>query len=129
MARARRSSASRPAGYRQWELVAIAHESGLDELRAILGNAIALKAYREKVLPFPDGAILAKMAWKYVPFEPDMIRRRCGPRAASTLNSVEGTYFQAILASIAPSGKGQHLLAISLQGYGVSENCPELIQS
>jgi hypothetical protein len=56
-----------PSGYRQWELVAIAHESGLDELRAILGNAIALKAYREKVLPFPDGAILAKMAWKYVP--------------------------------------------------------------
>ena len=57
----------RPAWIRQWELVAIAHESGLDELRAILGNAIALKAYREKVLPFPDGAILAKMAWKYVP--------------------------------------------------------------
>jgi len=56
-----------PPGYRQWELVAVAHESGLDELRGILGNAISLKAYREKVLPFPDGAILAKMAWKYVP--------------------------------------------------------------
>jgi hypothetical protein len=56
-----------PSGYRQWELVGVAHESGLDELRAVLGNAIAMQAYREGTLPFPDGAILAKLAWKHVP--------------------------------------------------------------
>jgi len=39
----------------------------LDELRVILGNAIAIKAFREGTLPFPDGAIIAKLGWKRVP--------------------------------------------------------------
>ena len=57
-----------PAGYRQWELIAPAREAGqLNELRAILGNDVTMKAYREGVLPFPDGAVLAKLAWKHVP--------------------------------------------------------------
>jgi hypothetical protein len=56
-----------PAGYRQWELIAVAHEAGLDELRGVLGNATAMKAYQDEALPFPDGTILAKLAWKDVP--------------------------------------------------------------
>jgi hypothetical protein len=57
-----------PAGYRQWELIAPSQETGkLDELRVVLGNAAAMKAYREGTLPFPDGTILAKLAWKHVP--------------------------------------------------------------
>jgi hypothetical protein len=56
-----------PAGYRQWELIAPSHEAILDELRGILGNDVAMKAYRERALPFPDGTILAKVAWKHVP--------------------------------------------------------------
>jgi hypothetical protein len=56
-----------PAGYRQWELIAVSHESGLDELRGILGNAIATKAYQDGTLPFPEGTTLAKLAWKHVP--------------------------------------------------------------
>jgi hypothetical protein len=28
-----------------------------------------VKAYREGTLPFPDGAIIARLAWKYVPSE------------------------------------------------------------
>lgn len=56
-----------PAGYRQWELIAPSHEVGLDEFRGILGNILAMKAYRDGTLPFPDGAMLAKLAWKYVP--------------------------------------------------------------
>ena len=56
-----------PAGYRQWELVAVSHEEGFGELRAILGNVTSMKAYRDRTLPFPDGAILAKLAWKRVP--------------------------------------------------------------
>jgi hypothetical protein len=57
-----------PAGYRQWELIAPSHEAGgFNELRGILGNAISTKAYREGALPFPDGAMLAKLAWKREP--------------------------------------------------------------
>ena len=57
-----------PAGYRDWKLVSVAHEAGdLNDLRAVLGNDIAIKAYREGKLPFPDGAIIARLAWSYVP--------------------------------------------------------------
>jgi len=41
-----------PAGYRQWELIAPSHEAILDELRGILGNPVAMTAYREGSLPF-----------------------------------------------------------------------------
>src|ERR1700744_3349505 len=56
-----------PQGYRDWEMVAVSHEAGLDELRGVLGNDVAMKAYREGTLPFPDGTVLAKLAWKHVP--------------------------------------------------------------
>jgi hypothetical protein len=57
-----------PDGYRQWEFVAVSRETGpLNELRVILGNTVALAAYRAGAVPFPDGAILAKLAWKHVP--------------------------------------------------------------
>src|SRR6266849_5921983 len=48
-----------PSGYRDWKLISVAHEEGnLNDLRAILGNGIAIKAYREGKLPFPDGTII-----------------------------------------------------------------------
>jgi hypothetical protein len=57
-----------PAGYRQWELVSVAHEAGdYDDLRATLGNTLAMTAFRNGKLPFPDGTIIARLAWKYVP--------------------------------------------------------------
>jgi hypothetical protein len=59
-----------PAGYRDWKLISVAHEEGsLNDLRAVLGNDIAVKAYREGKLPLPDGAIVARLAWKYVSSE------------------------------------------------------------
>jgi hypothetical protein len=59
-----------PAGYRDWRLVSVAHEEGnLNDLRAILGNDVAIKAYRDGKLPFPDGAVIARIAWAYVPSE------------------------------------------------------------
>jgi hypothetical protein len=59
-----------PPGYRDWRLISVAHEAGnLNDLRAVLGNDIAIKAYREGKLPFPDGAIIARLAWSYVPSE------------------------------------------------------------
>src|SRR5262244_655553 len=59
-----------PAGYRDWKLVSVAHEAGdLNDIRAILGNDVAIKSYREGTLPFPEGAIIARIAWNYVPSE------------------------------------------------------------
>jgi len=33
----------------------------------VLGNDVAVKAYQQGTLPFPDGTILVKLAWKHVP--------------------------------------------------------------
>ena len=57
-----------PAGYRDWKLVSVAHEEGnLNSIGAVLGNDIAVKAYREKKLPFPDGTIIAALHYGHVP--------------------------------------------------------------
>jgi hypothetical protein len=59
-----------PRGYRDWKLISVAHEEGnLNDIRAIVGNDLAIKAYRDKKLPFPDGTIIARLAWTYVPSE------------------------------------------------------------
>ena len=59
-----------PRGYRDWKFVSVAREeAGLDDIRAILGNDIAIKAYREGKLPFPEGSIIARLAWSYVSSE------------------------------------------------------------
>lgn len=59
-----------PPGYRDWKLVSVAHEEGdLMDIRAILGNDIAIKSYREGKLPFPEGSIIGRIAWRHVPSE------------------------------------------------------------
>ena len=57
-----------PSGYRDWRLISVAREEGsLDDIRAILGNDVAIKAYRKGTRPFPDGSMIARIAWSYVP--------------------------------------------------------------
>jgi hypothetical protein len=59
-----------PPGYRDWRLISVAHEEGkLNDLRAILGNDVAIAAAREAKLPYPDGTIIARLAWSYDPLE------------------------------------------------------------
>jgi hypothetical protein len=59
-----------PPGYRDWKLISVAHEEGnLNDIRAQLGNDIAMKAYREGKLPFPDRTIIVALHWNYVPSE------------------------------------------------------------
>jgi Cytochrome P460 len=64
-----------PAGYRDWHLISVGHLAGgsldqaggnLKQLRAQLGNDIAIKAFREGKLPYPDGAIIAALHWNEV---------------------------------------------------------------
>jgi Cytochrome P460 len=57
-----------PPEYRDWRLISVAHEEGsLNDIRAILGNDVAIKASREATLPYPGGAIIARLAWSYQP--------------------------------------------------------------
>jgi hypothetical protein len=57
-----------PPDYRSWQLISVAHEEGkLNDLRAILGNDVAIEAARSGKLPYPDGTIIARLAWSYDP--------------------------------------------------------------
>lgn len=59
-----------PQGYRDWRLISVAHEEGdLHSFAAVLGNDVAIGAYRERKLPFPDGAIIAALHYSHVPSE------------------------------------------------------------
>jgi hypothetical protein len=51
-------------------VISVAHEAGKNnDLRAILGNDAAVKAYREGKFPLPDGAVIARLAWVYTSSE------------------------------------------------------------
>jgi hypothetical protein len=61
-----------PAGYRDWQLIAVnqLHFAGKGEqLRAQLGNDIAIKAFKAGTLPYPDGSIIAALHWTRVSSE------------------------------------------------------------
>src|ERR1700681_317584 len=59
-----------PHGYRDWRLISVAHEEGnLHSFAAILGNDVAIKAYSDGKLPFPDGTIIAALHYGHVPSE------------------------------------------------------------
>ena len=73
-----------PEGYRDWRLIAVSRLTTSNgngpaakpdtpktgsQLRAELGNDIAIKAYREGKLPFPDGAIIVALHWDEVSSE------------------------------------------------------------
>jgi hypothetical protein len=57
-----------PAGYRDWRLISVNHLAGntVKQVRAQLGNDIAIKAFREGKLPFPDGSIIVALHWNDV---------------------------------------------------------------
>jgi hypothetical protein len=59
---------SSPPGYRDWRLISVSHEAGnLNSIGAVLGNDVAIKAYRESTLPFPDRTIIAALHYGHVP--------------------------------------------------------------
>lgn len=63
-----------PAGYRDWEFITVKQlliPGMTDQLRAQLGNEIAIKAFKEGKVPFPDGSIIAALHWTRIPAEAD----------------------------------------------------------
>jgi hypothetical protein len=59
-----------PPGYRDWRLISVAHEEGnFHSFAAVLGNDVAIKAYREGKLPFPDGEMIAALHYSHTPSE------------------------------------------------------------
>src|SRR5262245_30638881 len=59
-----------PERYRDWKLISVAHEEGdLHSFAAVLGNDVAIKAYREGKLSFPDGTIIAALHYRHVSSE------------------------------------------------------------
>jgi hypothetical protein len=51
------------SGYRSWEVIAPSYREDKNHIRIILGNPLAIKAMKENLRPFPDGSIMAKVAW------------------------------------------------------------------
>src|SRR5262245_6710378 len=59
-----------PAGYREWRVISVAQVGPpINDIRVKLGNDIAVTASRAGTLPFPDGAIIARLAYKQVASE------------------------------------------------------------
>ena len=59
-----------PRGYRDWKFISAAHEAGeLNDIRVVIGNDKAIKAYRAGKPSFPEGTIIGRVAWKMVPSE------------------------------------------------------------
>src|SRR5262249_29730451 len=51
-----------PQNFRDWRLISVAHEEGgLHSFAAVLGNDVAMDAYRNHRIPFPDGTIIASL--------------------------------------------------------------------
>jgi hypothetical protein len=59
------SSITLPAGYRDWPLISVAAVGPpVNDLRAKLGNDVAMADLRQGTIPYRDGAIIARLAWK-----------------------------------------------------------------
>jgi Cytochrome P460 len=67
-------------GYRDWRLISIEQLTGkqltvaggeLKQLRAQLGNDLAIMTLRDGTLPFPDGAMIAALHWNEVSSDAD----------------------------------------------------------
>lgn len=75
-----------PSGYRDWTLISVAGIGApFNDVRAKLGNDMAISGYREGKVPFPDGSIIARLAWNKATSEENnnVIRREALARGLS----------------------------------------------
>jgi hypothetical protein len=81
-----------PPTYRDWRFISVAREEGdLDDIRAILGNDAAIDAYRQGARSFPDGTVIARLAWSYdsSPANDDVFGRKQSFVAGHPKNGVQ----------------------------------------
>lgn len=50
-------------GYAEWKIIAPSYRPDKDHIRVILGNGTAVQAMTKGIRPFPDGSVMAKVAW------------------------------------------------------------------
>ena len=51
--------------YKDWPVLGVSHRQEKNSVRAIVGNAVAMKAARTgKTAPWPDGTVIAKLKWE-----------------------------------------------------------------
>jgi len=56
-----------PQGYRDWRMISAGNVgTPVNDVRVKLGNDIAIAAFRDDRLPFPDGTIIARLAYKQI---------------------------------------------------------------
>ena len=84
-----------PAGYRDWRVISVGHLAGagskIKQLRAQLGNDVAIKAFKEGKRPFPDGTVIAALHWNEVPSEDNDKVLAIGFPGAGLQSSVVGS--------------------------------------
>jgi hypothetical protein len=90
-----------PKGYRDWKVISVAQVGPpVNDIRIKLGNDEAIKAYRDSTLPFPDGAIIARLAYKQVASE----ESNKVFRAAAEQQGLPGEQIEKLLAASSVAG-------------------------
>ena len=93
-----------PDGFRDWRLIAVKQLTGkqltggggeLKQLRAQLGNDIAINAFRDGTLPFPDGTIIAALHWNEESSEADNQALAAGFPSAGLKSNFAGAALNA----------------------------------
>ncbi len=86
-----------PPTYRDWKFISAATlGSPVSDIRAKLGNDAAIAAFRDNKVPFPDGAVIARLAWKQAKFKDSTDALREEPfagelRSAALQNFLNGS--------------------------------------
>src|SRR5262245_10815571 len=90
-----------PKGYRDWKVISVAQVGPpVNDIRIKLGNELAMKAYRDGKLPFPDGAIIARLAYKQVASE----ENNKVFRAAAEMQGLPAEQIEKLLAASSVAG-------------------------
>ena len=82
-------------------MISVARVGGpLNDMRAKLGNDVAIRAFREGKIPFPDGTIIARLAWKQVTSEENNAAFRAGMLEEGLLspNAIEKILAESFVA-------------------------------
>ena len=115
-----------PSGYRDWRLISVASVGPpVNDTRAKLGNDVAITAYQQGKLPFPDGTIIVRLAYQQATSEEgnEAVRREALARGLS-LDAVQKLLAGSFVAG--PATTVQFMVKdskryVSTAGWGFAE--------